>query len=90
MVCKWFKWLVKQLQEDFTDFKDTLQSGGYFFVYCLRNNLLFWFREPVGQLCLLKRYPESTLLVLQPDIVWLRFCESELLCIYPHSMIVIH
>ena len=37
--CKWFKWLVKQLQEDFTDCKDALQSGGYFFVHCLRNNL---------------------------------------------------
>ena len=36
MVCKW---LVKQLQEDFTDCKDALQSGGYFFVHCLRNNL---------------------------------------------------
>ena len=34
--------------------KDALQSGGYFFVHCLRNNLSFWFREPVGQLCLLK------------------------------------
>ena len=87
---KWFKWLVKQLQEDFTDCKDALQSGGYFFVHCLRNNLSFWFREPVGQLCLLKCYPESTLLVLQQDIVWLRFCESELLCIYPQSMIVVH
>ena len=59
-------------------------------MHCLRNNLSFWFREPVGQLCLLKRYPESTLLVLQQDIVWLRFCESELLCIYPQSMIVVH
>ena len=36
---KWFKWLVKSLQEDFTDCKDALQSGGYFFMHCLRNNL---------------------------------------------------
>ena len=34
-----FKWLVKCLQEDFTDCKDALQSGGYFFMHCLRNNL---------------------------------------------------
>ena len=61
------------LQEDFTDSKYALQSRGYYFVHCLRNNLSFWFWEPLCQLCLLKRYPESTLLVLQQDIVWLRF-----------------
>ena len=45
MVCKWFKWFVTGLKIAGTDCKDALQSGGYFFVHCLRNNLSFDFRS---------------------------------------------
>ena len=44
---------------------------------CLRNNLSFWFWEPASWASsLLKCYLESTMLVMQWKIVWLRFWSS--------------
>ena len=41
------KWNGKRLENGLNGW---FKSGGYFFVHCLRNNLSFWFREPVSLL----------------------------------------